>query len=75
LLVDKTNIGVNSVYTTKLNEKGKIEKRKERLVSKGFSQQVGIDYGETFSPVARLDTVKTILSTEAQNKCKSTNYM
>jgi hypothetical protein len=68
--VDKSNIGVKWVYKTKLNEKGKIEKHKARLVAKGFSQQPGIDYGETFAPVARLDTVRTILATAAQNKWK-----
>jgi hypothetical protein len=40
------------------------------LVAKGFSQQPGIDYGETFSPVARLDTIRTILATATQNKWK-----
>ena len=67
---DKTKIGVKWVYKTKLNEKWKIEKHKARLVAKGFSQQFGVDYGETFAPVARLDTVKTILSTTAQHKWK-----
>jgi hypothetical protein len=64
------SIGVKWVYKTKLNEKGKIEKHKARIVSKGFSQQPGIDYGETFSPVARLDSVRTLLAIVAQQKWK-----
>eukprot|EP00253_Pinus_taeda_P019551 PITA_19551 len=36
----------------------------------GFSQQSGIDFGETFAPVARLDTVREFLATAAHNKCK-----
>jgi hypothetical protein len=66
----KKSIGVKWVYKTKLNEKGQIEKHKARLVSKGFSQQPGTDYGETFSPVARLDTVRILLAITAQHKWK-----
>ena len=62
------SIGFKWVYKTKLNEKGQIEKHKARLVSKGFSQQLGIDYGETFAPVARLYTVRTLLAITAQHK-------
>ena len=72
---DKTRIGVKWVYKPKLNEKGKNEKHKAMLVSKGFSQQFGVkyfgvDYSETFALVARLDTIKTILSIAAQHKWK-----
>jgi hypothetical protein len=38
-------------------KKVRLKKHKARLVSRGFSQQPGIDYGENFAPVARLDTV------------------
>jgi hypothetical protein len=65
---NKKSIGVKWVYKTKLNEKGQIEKHKARLVSKGFSQQPGIDYGETFSLVERLHTVRTLLAIVAQHK-------
>ena len=53
----KKCIGVKWVYKTKFDAKGQIVKNKARLVVKGFSQQYGVNYNETFSPVARLDTV------------------
>ena len=67
---DKNLIGVKWAYKTKVNEKGEIDRFKARLVAKGFSQQPGIDFGETFSPVARLDTVRAVIATTAQNKWK-----
>lgn len=51
LTANKTNIGVKWVCKTKL-------KHKERLVSKGFSQKIDVDYGETFSLVPRLIPLK-----------------
>jgi hypothetical protein len=59
-------IGVKWVYKTKYNEQGKIEKHKARLVAKGYSQQQGIDYKEVFAPVARWDTIRTILAIAAE---------
>lgn len=59
-------IGVKWVYTTKLNENGEVDKYKACLVEKGYSQQYEVDYAEVFASVARLDTVRVILSVAAQ---------
>lgn len=51
-------------------KKSEIGKYKARLVAKGFAQQQRIDYGETFSPVARLDTIRALLAIEPHNMWK-----
>ena len=52
------------------NAEGKIERHKARLVVKGYKQKHGIDYEETFAPVARMETVREVLSIVAQKKWK-----
>jgi hypothetical protein len=63
-------IGVKWVFKAKNNAKGEIERYKARLVVKGYSQRPGIDYDEVFAPVARLETIRMVISLAAQNKWK-----
>eukprot|EP00253_Pinus_taeda_P002333 PITA_02333 len=50
--------------------RGKIGQAQARLVVKGYKQQQGRDYDETFAPVARMETVRTVLSIATQHKWK-----
>ncbi|XP_070022817.1 uncharacterized protein [Nicotiana sylvestris] len=50
------------VFRNKLNEDGKVVRNKARLVAQGYSQQEGVDYDETFAPVARLESIQILLA-------------
>jgi hypothetical protein len=58
-------IGRKWVFKKKLNVEGKVEKYKAQLVAKGYSQVEGIDFGEIFSPVAKLTSIRLLLSVAA----------
>lgn len=49
-------------FHKKLNENGEVVRNKARLVCKGYAQEEGINYGETFALVARLEGVRTFLA-------------
>jgi len=59
---DKNVIGTKWIFKNKLNENGDVIRNRARLVCKGYTQQEGIDFEETFSPVARLEAIRMFLA-------------
>ncbi|KAK6115531.1 hypothetical protein DH2020_007800 [Rehmannia glutinosa] len=55
-------IGTKWVFRNKMNEEGFLVRNKARLVAKGYSQEEGIDFDETFAPVARLEVIRMFLA-------------
>jgi hypothetical protein len=56
------------VYRTKYSSNGSVERRKAWLVAKVFSQFEVIDYNENFPPIAKMNSIRLILSLAASHK-------
>ena len=59
------------VYALKKNSKGNVIRHKARLAARGYSQVVGIDYGEVFEPVVRWDDIRFLLAHVARTNMES----
>ena len=55
-------VGCRSIYTLKYRPNGLLDRYKTRLITKGYTQTYGVDYFETFSPIARLNSIMILFS-------------
>eukprot|EP00253_Pinus_taeda_P017966 PITA_17966 len=67
---DKNVIGTKWIFKNKLNENGEVIRNKAKLACKRYAQQEGIDFEETFAPVARLEAIQMFLALSSFQKFK-----
>jgi hypothetical protein len=60
-------VGTKWVFRNKQDEHGVVTRNKARLVAKGYAQVVGLDFEETFAPMARLESIRLLLAYAAHN--------
>ena len=60
-------IGLKLIFKIKHNSDGSINKHKSRLVAKGYIKRYGIAFEEVFAPVARIETIRFIIASEASH--------
>ena len=59
---EKKLVGCRWIFTLKYNTDGTLDRHKARLVARGYTQAYGIDYQETFAHVAKLNTIRIMIS-------------
>jgi len=59
---DRTIIGTKWVFRNKLDEQGTVTRNKARLVVQGYNKEEGIDYEETFAPVASIEAIRILIA-------------
>ena len=63
-------IGTKWVFRNKQDEHGIVTRNKVRLVAQGYTQIEGLDFGETYAPVARLESIRILLAYAAHHDFK-----
>ena len=59
---DVNVIGTKWIFKNKFDEHGTVIRKKSRLVAQGYTQVEGVDFDETFAPIARLESIKILLA-------------
>jgi hypothetical protein len=68
--LNKNVIRAKWIFRNKMDEVGQVTRNKVRLVCKGYAQIEGIDYGETFSPIARMESIRLFLAYTSSKNIK-----
>ena len=65
---DRKAVGSKWVFKQKTDAEGSVVRHKARLVAQGYSQKFGLDYDETFCPVVRFESIRTVIALAAQHE-------
>lgn len=67
---EKKTVGCKWMYKTKIDDLGSVIRYKARLTAKGYTQKASIDHDELFSPVARYESIRTVIAATVHRKHK-----